>query len=223
MTRARWRTRLVLLVVLPVAVVAASAVMSGSVGSFSAQVVNNANTFSSSVLVLGDSQGGIGGACSGSCQTGTALINVSNVEPGTIVTDCLEVGWFTNRGVASVTMTPTISTGPALAADLVVPTSQFNSTAGSSFTLPHALGSANPGCASYPAGGTNTSVPASGGGAPSSTTPLSTWASGTAYGASTTNWTWYRFSIQLPAADSSCATYCGLSTQVAITFTATST
>ena len=203
--------------------VGATAVISGSVGVFSASITNNTNTFSSSVLVLGDTQGGEGGPCSGTCQTGTALINVSNIEPGTVVTQCIEVGWFTNRGVASVTMTPSITSGATLAGYLVVPTSQYNSTAGSSFTFPHALGSSNPGCASYPAGGTNTSVPASGGGLPSSTTPLSTWAAGSAYATSTLNWSWYKFSVQLPAADSSCATYCGLSTQVAITWTATST
>jgi hypothetical protein len=206
-----------------VVALAASIGVAGSVGHFSAAVANTTNTFSTSVLMLGDSQGGEGGACQGSCQTGTALINVSNIEPGTGPTDCILVGWYTNRSVSTVTLSASVLSGATLAADLVIPTAQYNSTPGSSFTIPHAAGSANPGCSSYPGGGTNTSVPSSGGHQPGSSTALSTWADGTVYTASTTNWTWYKFAMQLPSADSVCHTYCGLSTQVRLTWTATST
>lgn len=194
---------------------------SGASRIFSARVVNHHSTFSSGVLVLGESQGGEGGACQGSCASGSALINLSSLEPGSTITDCIEVGWYSTNTVSSVTLTPTIASGTSLASDLLIVTAQRNSLSGAPFSIPKSPHGANPGCANYPSGGANVSIPATGSHLPGATTPLFNWASGTTYGVSLNNWTWYRFSVSLPLSKSSCSLYCGLSTTLRLTFTAT--
>ena len=73
-------------------------------------------------------------------------------------------------------------------------------------------------CGSYPAGGTNTTIGTQG-------ATLQNWASGGPYAIATpvTN-TWYKFTVSgLPSADSSCATYCGKTITVSLTWTLTTT
>jgi hypothetical protein len=188
-------------------------------GSWAAWTVtdsNSGNTFSTNTVLLDDNQGGQGGSAT---STGTALFNVTNLEPGSSTTTaCIGVDFSGTAGVSSLTLSATLggSGASTLQSQLTMNTAQYN-TSGTVTVTPGS--NTNSGsCTNYPSGGTNTSVGTQG-------ASLQSWQSGGPYTISSpaTN-TWYKFTVSgLPSGDSSCATYCNQTITISLTWTLTTT
>jgi hypothetical protein len=194
------RTKLGLSVALVAAV--ASVVSVGSWAAWNVTDSNNGNSFSTNTILLQDNQGGQGGSAT---STGTAMFNVTNMSPGsTATTACIGVVF---SGTATVS-----SLGPALTLN----TATYNTSG--TVTVTGGSNTNNGACTSYPAGGTNTAIGTQG-------ATLTSWSAGGPYTiASPVTNTWYKFTVSgLPAADSSCATYCNQTVTVALTWSLTTT
>jgi len=182
-------------------------------GSYAAWVVADTNTSSlaTNTITLSDNQGGSAGFVATS--TGTALFTISNLEPGSAATtQCMGVNFAGTAVASTLTLQATVTGSATLAGQLTVNTAQYNTTGTVS-------GTTNAGsCTNYPSTGTNTTVGTQG-------ATLTAWSTASPYSiASPVTSTWYKFTVSgLPSADTSCATYCGLSVTVALTWTLTTT
>jgi predicted ribosomally synthesized peptide with SipW-like signal peptide len=177
---------------------------------------NPNNTFSTNTITINDNQGGQGGSA---VSTGTAMFNVTNLEPGSAsTTACIGVNISGTASVASLTLTPTLGgAGQAtLQNQLTMNVAQLNTTG--TVTVTPGTNTNNGSCASYPGSGTNTAVGTQG-------STLQSWAAGGPYTISSpvTN-TWYKFTVSgLPAGDTNCVTYCNQTITVSLTWTLTTT
>jgi hypothetical protein len=201
---------------LSVAVIALLATAStiGVWAAWTATDTNPDNSFSTSTVLIDDNQGGQSGSAT---SVGSAIFNVSNLEPGSPpTTGCIGVDISGTAGVSSLTLSASLG-GPGQAVlenQLTMVAAQYN-TSGTVSVTPGA--NTNGGsCASYPAGGTNVAIGPQG-------ATLAAWASGGPYTIANprTN-TWYRFTVSgLPSGDSSCVTYCGQTITMSLTWTLT--
>jgi hypothetical protein len=187
-------------------------------GTYAAWTVtdsNSGNSFSTSTVLLTDNQGGEAGSAS---NTGTAMVTVSTLSPGSSATTaCIGVN-FTGATASGMTLTAALGgTGAsALQGELTVNTATYNTSG--TVTITPGSNTNNGSCASYPATGTNTTI-----GAQAAT--MATWASASPYAiASPVTNTWYKFTISgLPSGDTNCNTYCGKTITLALTWTLTTT
>jgi hypothetical protein len=188
----------------------------GTMGSWAAWTVSDANpnnSFSTSTVLLQDNQGGQAGSATSS---GTAMFNVSNLSPGSSATTaCIGVVF---SGAAAATLTLGASLGGAgrnvLQTELTMDVAQYNT--GGTVTVNGSNNVNGGSCAGYPVGGANVTVGAQG-------ATLQNWAAGGAYSIAgpVTN-TWYKFTVSgLPPGDTSCATYCNQTITITLTWTLT--
>jgi len=213
----RWshrRTRLILSAVMLLLLGAVATI--GSWAAWSVSDSNPNNTFSTNTILIQDNQGGQGGSAT---STGTAMFNVTNVEPGsTSTTACMGVDFSGTASVASLTLGATLGGGGSgtLGPALTMNTAEYNTSG--TVTVTGGTNTNNGSCTNYPTGGTNVTV-----GTQAAT--LTSWAGAGAYTISSpvTN-TWYKFTVSgLPAGDTSCATYCNQTVTVTLTWTLTTT
>jgi hypothetical protein len=177
---------------------------------------NSGNTFATNTVLLDDNQGGEGGSAT---STGTALFNVTNLEPGSAsTTACIGVDLTGTAAVSSLTLSAALGGAGAttLEGQLTMSTAQYNTSGTVNVTPGSNTNSGS--CANYPSGGTNTSVGTQG-------TNLQSWSSSSPYTiASPVTNTWYKFTVSgLPGSDSSCSTYCNQTITVTLTWTLTTT
>jgi hypothetical protein len=193
--------------------------MVASMGSWAAWNVsdsNSGNSFSTNTVLIDDNQGGQGGSAT---TTGTAIFNVTNLEPGSpATTQCIGVDFSGTATISSLTLTAAL--GGAGQATLQGQLTMNTATLNTSGTVTVTPGSnTNSGsCTNYPSGGTNTSVGTQG-------ATLQGWSTASPYTISSpvTN-TWYKFTVSgLPAGDTSCATYCNQTITISLTWTLTTT
>jgi len=190
-----------------------------TMGSWAAWVAtdsNSTNTFTTNTVLIDDNQGGQGGSAT---STGTAMFNVTNLEPGSAATTaCIGVDFSGTAAVSTLTLGATLGGAGAatLQSQLTMNVATLNTTG--TVTVTPGTNTNSGSCASYPGSGTNTTVGSQG-------ATLQSWASGWPYtiAGPVTN-TWYKFTVSgLPAGDSSCATYCGQTITVNLTWTLTTT
>ena len=187
-------------------------------GSYAAWTVtdsNSGNSFSTSTVLLTDNQGGEAGSAT---NAGTAMVTVSNLSPGSSsTTACIGVNF---SGAAASGMTLTAALGGAgqatLQSELTMNVATYNTSG--TVTITPGSNTNSGSCASYPAGGTNTTIGTQG-------ATMATWATASPYTiASPVTNTWYKFTISgLPAGDTNCATYCSQTITLALTWTLTTT
>ncbi|HKS99864.1 MAG TPA: hypothetical protein VJT31_10070 [Rugosimonospora sp.] len=191
------------------------ALAAASLAAWTVTTSNSGNTFATNTILLQDNQGGQGGSA---VTSGTALFNVTNLEPNSsATTQCIGVDFSGTASVSSLQLSAALGgAGQAtLQTELTMTAATYNTTGTVSVTGGTNTNSGS--CASYPGSGTNTTIGTQG-------ATLATW-TGSAYTISSpvTN-TWYKFTVSgLPAADSSCATYCGKTITIALTWTLTTT
>jgi hypothetical protein len=190
-----------------------------AVGSWAAWTVsdsNSNNTLSTNTILLDDNQGGQGGSAT---TSGTALFNVTNLEPGSAATTaCIGVDFAGTAPVSSLTLTASLGgAGAATLGSQIAMTAATLNTSGTVAVTPGT--NTNSGsCANYPSGGTNTTVG-------TQTATLQNWTTSSPYTVTSpvTN-TWYKFTVSgLPSGDSSCATYCNQAMTLSLTWTLTTT
>ncbi len=184
---------------------------------FAAWVVADTNTssFSTNTITLSDNQGGLAGY--GTTATGTALFSVAGIEPGSANSvACIGVNFSGTASVSTLKLKATLSGAGAttLKGVLTMVTAEYNKTGTVS-------GTSNAGsCTNYPSSGTNTTVGTQG-------ATLSTWAASTYNIATPATNTWYKFDVSgLPSTSTyttGCATYCGRTITIALTWTLTTT
>ena len=189
-----------------------------TIGAWAAWNVSDSNTstLSTNTILLDDNQGGQAGSAT---TTGTAIMNVSNLEPGSAATTaCIGLDFSGTAAISTLTLSATLGGAGAttLQSQLTMNTAELN-TSGTVTVTPGS--NTNSGsCTNYPGSGTNTTVGTQG-------ASLQSWATTGPYTITSpvTN-TWYKFTISgLPAGDSSCATYCNQTITVALTWTLTTT
>lgn len=198
------------------AVVVLATVSIGTMGSWAAWTVSDANpnnSFSTSTVLLQDNQGGQSGSAT---STGTAMFNVSNLSPGSSATTACVGVVFSGAAASSLTLGATLGGAGqnVLQSQLTMDVAQYN--ASGTVTVNGSADVNGGSCAGYPAGGVNVAV-----GAPGAT--LQSWAVGGAYPiANPVTNTWYKFTVSgLPPGDTSCATYCNQTITVTLTWTLT--
>lgn len=190
-----------------------------TIGAWSAWTVsdsNSANSFSTNTVLLEDNQGGEAGSAT---STGTAMFDVTNLEPGSSATmACIGVDFTGTAPVASLTLSATLggSGQSALQGQLTMNVAQLNTSG--TVTVSPGTNTNSGSCSNYPSSGTNVAI-----GTASAT--LASWAASGPYTiASPVTNTWYKFTVSgLPSADSSCATYCNQTITVSLTWTLTTT
>jgi len=190
-----------------------------SVGSWAAWTISDSNpnnTFSTNTVLLQDNQGGQAGSAT---STGTAMFNVSNLEPGSSATTaCIGVNFSGTAAVSTLTLGATLggSGQSTLQSQLTVNTATLNTSG--TVNITGGTNTNNGSCASYPSSGTNTTIGTQG-------ATLSSWSTGGPYTISSpVTSTWYKFTISgLPAGDSTCSTYCNQTITVTLTWTLTTT
>jgi hypothetical protein len=177
---------------------------------------NSGNTFATNTVLLSDNQGGQGGSAT---STGTAMFNVTNLEPGSSATTaCIGVNFSGTAGVSSLTLTATLG-GSGLATlqnQLTMNAAQLNTSG--AVTVTPGSNTNNGSCANYPSSGTNVAVGTQG-------ATLQNWATSSPYTiASPVTNTWYKFTVSgLPGGDTNCVTYCNQTITVSLTWTLTTT
>jgi len=187
-----------------------------SLAAWTVTTSNSGNTFTTNTVLIQDNQGGQGGS---SVTSGTAMFNVTNLEPNSsTTTQCIGVNFSGTASVSSLQLSATLGgAGQAtLQTELTMNTATYNTSGTVSITGGTNTNSGS--CTNYPAGGTNTTIGSQG-------ATLANWTSGGPYTISSpvTN-TWYKFTVSgLPSADSNCATYCGKTITIALTWTLTTT
>jgi hypothetical protein len=176
---------------------------------------NSGNTFSTNTILLQDNQGGQGGT---SVTSGTALFNVTNLEPNSsATTQCIGVNFSGTASISSLQLSAALGGAgqTTLQGQLTMNTATYNTTGTVSITGGSNTNSGS--CASYPGSGTNTTIGTQG-------ATLASWAGSTYTISSPVTNTWYKFTVSgLPAGDTNCATYCGQTITVALTWTLTTT
>ena len=190
-----------------------------TVGAWAAWTVsdsNSNNTFQTNTILLDDNQGGQGGSAT---STGTAMFNVTNLEPGSAATTaCIGVDFSGTAAISTLTLSASLGGAGAatLQGQLTMNTATLNTTG--TVTVTPGSNTNNGSCTNYPGTGTNTTVGAQG-------ATLQSWSSGGPYTiASPVTNTWYKFTVSgLPAGDSNCATYCNQTITVSLTWTLTTT
>ncbi|HMK98602.1 MAG TPA: hypothetical protein VK428_00285 [Acidimicrobiales bacterium] len=194
----------------------------GSVASFGTWAAwtisdsNPNNTFSSNTVLLQDNQGGQAGSAT---STGTAMFNVTNLEPGSSTTTaCMGVDFSGTATVSTLTLGATLggSGQSTLQSQLTVNTAELNTSG--TVTVTGGSNTNNGSCANYPTGGTNTTIGTQG-------ATLANWSSGGPYTISSpVTSTWYKFTVSgLPSGDSACSSYCNQTITVTLTWTLTTT
>jgi hypothetical protein len=193
------------------------AVTSMTIGSLAAWNVidsNAGNTFSTNTVLIDDNQGGEAGSATSS---GTAIFDVTNLEPGSSsTTQCIGVDFSGSATVSSLTLGATLggSGATTLESQLTMNTAELNTSG--TVTVTPGTNTNSGSCANYPGGGSNTTIGTQG-------ATLSSWSTGGPYtiGSPVTN-TWYKFTVSgLPAGDSSCATYCNQTITITLNWTLT--
>jgi predicted ribosomally synthesized peptide with SipW-like signal peptide len=204
------------LTVLPLAllVLACSVGITGTFAAWTATDAMSASTLSTNTILLADNQGGEGGTAS---NTGTAIFNVSNMFPGgAATTACVGLKISGTATASNLSMAATLGgAGQAtLQSQLTMTTATYNTSGTVSVTA--GSNTNNGSCASYPAGGTNTTVGTQG-------ATLQTWAGAAPYAiASPSSDIWYKFTVSgLPAGDNTCATYCSKTITLTLAWTLT--
>jgi len=192
----------------------------GGIGSWAAWTVSDANagnTFTSTSILLSDNQGGQAGTATSS---GTAIFSVTNLTPGSAATtQCIGVDIAGTASVSTLQLSAALagSTGGgagALDGQLTMNVATLN-TSGTVTTNGTNTNSGS--CASYPAGGSNTTVGSQG-------ATLFSWAGAGPYTiASPVTDTWYKFTVSGLPGGASCASYCGKTLTVTLTWTLTTT
>jgi hypothetical protein len=204
-----------------VALVAAALLGLGSLataGSYAAWTVtdsNSGNTFTTSTVLLTDNQGGQGGSAN---TSGTAIIPLDNLSPGsTSTTACIGVN-LAGATPASMALSATLGGAgqTTLQTELTVNTATYNTSG--TVTITPGSNTNSGSCTNYPAGGTNTTIGSQG-------STMQNWAAGGPYSiASPVTNTWYKFTISgLPAGDTDCTVYCGKTITLALTWTLVTT
>jgi hypothetical protein len=193
----------------------ASLATGGSWAAWTATDSNSGNAFSTTTVLLDDDQGGQGGSATSS---GTAMINVTNLSPGSSATTaCIGVK-MSGATPASLTLGAALggSGQSTLQSQLTVTAATYNTSGTVSVTPGSNTNSGS--CGSYPGTGTNTTIGTQG-------ATMAAWATGGPYPiASPVTNTWYKFTVSgLPAGDTSCATYCSQTITMALTWTLTTT
>jgi len=174
------------------------------------------NTFSTSTILLQDDQGAQAGSASSS---GTAVFNVSGLEPNSpATTACIGVVFAGTGSATGLTLSATLGGAgqTALQSQLKMTAATYNTSGTVAVTGGTNTNSGS--CTNYPAGGTDQTIGTQG-------ATLQSWAAGAPYSiaAPVTN-TWYRFTVSgLPPAASACATYCSQTMTIALTWTLTTT
>jgi hypothetical protein len=192
------------------------ALTTASLAAWTVTITNSGNTFSTNTILLQDNQGGQGGTA---VSSGTAMFNVTNLEPNSpATTQCIGVNFSGTAAVSSLVLSATLGgAGQAtLENQLTMDVATYNTTG--TVTVTGGTNTNNGSCASYPGAGTNTAIGSQG-------ATLAAWAAAgphTIAGPVTS--TWYKFTVSgLPAGASNCATYCGKTITVALTWTLTTT
>ena len=192
------------------------AFMTGTWAVWTVTDSNSGNTFATNTILISDNQGGQGGSAT---STGTAMFNVTNLEPGSSsTTACIGVNFSGTATVSSLSLTATLGgAGQAtLQNQLTMNVAQLNTSG--TVTVTPGSNTNNGSCASYPAGGSNVNVGTQG-------ATLQSWAAASPYTISSpVTSTWYKFTVSgLPSGDTSCATYCNQTITVSLTWTLTTT
>jgi len=174
------------------------------------------STLSTSTILLQDDQGAQAGSATSS---GTALFNVSNLEPNSAATTaCIGVVFAGTGSATGLTLSATLGGAgqAALQSQLKMTAATYNTSGTVAVTGGTNTNSGS--CTNYPAGGTDQTIGTQG-------ATLQSWAAGGPYSiaAPVTN-TWYLFTVSgLPPAASACATYCSQTITIALTWTLTTT
>jgi len=209
------RGRKVALSLLLLALIASAATL-GSWSVWTASDSNSANTFATNTILLADNQGGAAGSTT---STGTAMFNVTNLQPGSSsTTACIGVNFSGSAGVSSLTLAAALGGAgqSVLQGELTMSAATLNTSGTVSVTPGSNTNSGS--CSNYPAGGTNTTIGTQG-------ATLQSWAAAAPYTISSpvTN-TWYRFTVSgLPAGDTNCNTFCNQTITLSLTWTLTTT
>ena len=145
------------------------------------------NTFSTSTILLQDDQGAQAGSASSS---GTAVFNVSGLEPNSpATTACIGVVFAGTGSATGLTLSATLGGAgqTALQSQLKMTAATYNTSGTVAVTGGTNTNSGS--CTNYPAGGTDQTIGTQG-------ATLQSWAAGGPYSiaAPVTN-TWYRFTI----------------------------
>jgi hypothetical protein len=206
------RTTLLLTAVLGIGVL--PAFVGGSFAAWTASTSNPGNGFSSNTVLLQDDQGAQSGSATSS---GTAIFNVSNLEPNSpATTGCIGVVFTGTAAASTLTLSAALggSGQSVLQSQLAMTAATYNTSGTVSVT--GGSNTNNGSCSNYPAGGTTHTIGSQG-------ATLQAWAAGGPYAiASPVTNTWYQFSISgLPPADNSCVTYCAQTITLSITWTLT--
>ena len=213
--RRQWLTRKAKIVLSAVLVLGlVPAVVTTSYAAWTVSTANSGNTFTTSTILLQDNQGAQGGTV---VSSGTAMFNVTNLEPNSAATTkCVGVVFSGTASAGSLTLSAALGgAGQAtLENQLTMDVATYNTTGAVAVT--GGTNTNNGSCASYPGAGANTTI-----GTQAAT--LASWATSGPYviAAPVTN-TWYKFTVSgLPPTASNCATYCGKTITIALTWTLT--
>ena len=190
-----------------------------SVGAWAAWTISDSNpnnTFSTNTVLLQDNQGGQAGSAT---STGTAMFDVTNLEPGSSATTaCIGVDFSGSASVSTLTLAATLggSGESTLVSALSVNTAELNTSG--TVNVTGGSNTNNGSCASYPSSGTNTTIGTQG-------ATLANWSSSGPYTiASPITNSWYKFTFGgLPSGDATCSTYCNQTITVTLTWTLTTT
>ena len=198
------------------AAVALPVLVTSTWAAWTASNASPASTFSTTTILLRDNQGAQAGSASSS---GTAVFNVSGLEPNSpATTACIGVVFAGTGSATGLTLSATLGGAgqTALQGQLKMTAATYNTSGTVAVTGGTNTNSGS--CTNYPAGGTDQNI-----GTPGAT--LQSWAGGGPYSiASPVTNTWYKFTVSgLPPAASACATYCSQTITIALTWTLTST
>lgn len=213
--RRPWLTRRLKLALSVLLVLAlAPAVAASSYAAWTVSTANSGNTFTTSTILLQDNQGAQGGTA---VSSGTTMFNVTNLEPNSAATTkCVGVVFSGTASAGSLTLSATLGGAgqAALETQLTMDVATYNTTG--AVAVNGGVNTNSGSCAGYPGAGANTTI-----GTQAAT--LASWATSGPYVIATpvTN-TWYKFTVSgLPPAASNCATYCGKTITIALTWTLT--
>ncbi|HKT05222.1 MAG TPA: hypothetical protein VJT31_37375 [Rugosimonospora sp.] len=192
------------------------ALVASSLAAWTVTTSNSGNTFATNTILLQDNQGAQDGTATSS---GTAMFTVTNLEPNSpTTTQCIGVVFAGTASIASLTLTAALAgAGQATLQDQLTMNVATDNTSGT-VSVTGGTNTNSGSCTNYPAGGSNATIGSQG-------ATLANWASASPYTiASPVTNTWYKFTVSgLPAGDTSCATYCGKTITIALTWTLTTT
>jgi hypothetical protein len=191
------------------------ALTAASLAAWTVSTSNSGNTFATNTILLQDNQGAQGGSA---VTSGTAIFNVTDLEPNSsATTQCVGVNFSGSASISSLVLSATLGgAGQAtLQGQLTMNTAEYNTSGTVSITGGTNTNSGD--CTNYPSSGTDTTIGTQG-------ATLASWTGSTYTISSPVTNTWYKFTVSgLPAGDSNCATYCGKTITIALTWTLTTT